>query len=87
MTESYIYAYAGAPERVLEPFEEIASTGYAPNVYISHIALLWHPAYTNLRRTERFNSFARKVGLVEYWRARGWPDLCRPAGADDFTCT
>jgi hypothetical protein len=23
---------------------------------------------------------------VDYWRARGWPDLCRPMGADDFVC-
>jgi hypothetical protein len=28
----------------------------------------------------------RKIGLVDYWRAREWPDLCCPAGADDFVC-
>jgi hypothetical protein len=28
----------------------------------------------------------RNIGLVEHWRARGWPDLCRPVGADDFVC-
>ena len=27
-----------------------------------------------------------QAGLVDYWRARGWPDLCRPMGADDFVC-
>ena len=33
----------------------------------------------------RPHSFA-KPGLVDYWRARGWPDLCRPMGVDDFVC-
>jgi hypothetical protein len=28
----------------------------------------------------------RNAGFVEYWRARGWPDLCRPLGTDDFVC-
>ena len=27
-----------------------------------------------------------KAGLVDYWRERGWPDLCRPMGANDFVC-
>ena len=25
-------------------------------------------------------------GMVDYWRARGWPDLCRPVGTNDFVC-
>jgi hypothetical protein len=24
--------------------------------------------------------------LLEYWRAYGWADACRPLGNDDFTC-
>ena len=24
--------------------------------------------------------------VLGYWRARGWPDLCRPMGADDLVC-
>ena len=26
------------------------------------------------------------AGLVDLWRERGWPDLCRPVGTDDFAC-
>jgi len=26
------------------------------------------------------------MSLANYWRARGWPALCRPVGADDFVC-
>jgi hypothetical protein len=40
-----------------------------------------------LRKTERFKALVRQFGLVDFWRARGWPDLCRPTGADDFVCT
>ena len=44
------------------------------------------PGLWRLRKTERFKAFMRKAGLVDYWRARGWPDLCHPVGADDFAC-
>jgi len=27
------------------------------------------------------------MGMVDYWRARGWPKFCQPVGADDFTCS
>jgi hypothetical protein len=26
------------------------------------------------------------MGLVDYWREHGWPDLCRADGTDDFAC-
>jgi adenylate cyclase len=39
-----------------------------------------------VRKTDRFKKVARGLGLVEYWRARGWPPQCRPVGADDFAC-
>jgi hypothetical protein len=29
---------------------------------------------------------ARKAGLVEYWRAKGWPEFCHPTIGDDFEC-
>ena len=47
---------------------------------------LFSQAYASVRKTERFKTFVRKAGFVDYWRARGWPDLCRPQGADDFVC-
>ena len=29
----------------------------------------------------------RDLGLVDYFRASGkWPDICKPAGKDDFEC-
>ena len=86
LTESYIYAYIGAADRMLEPYEEFAETGYAPNVYIQFIGLLWHPAYSAVRQTDRFKAFVRKVGLIYYWRVNGWPAFCHPMVDDDFEC-
>jgi hypothetical protein len=28
----------------------------------------------------------RKAGLVDFWRARGWPEFCHPTAAEDFVC-
>jgi TolB-like protein len=28
----------------------------------------------------------REAGFEDYWRAKGWPDQCRPLGEDDFEC-
>ena len=35
-----------------------------------------------VRKTERFKAYARKSGLVDYWRARGWPDRRRRGPRD-----
>ena len=80
---SWIYLYVGAPDRVLGSFETVAEGGRLPG---QEMAWLWHPSYAPVRKTERFKAFMRKVGFVDYWRAKGWPDLCRPVGADDFVC-
>jgi hypothetical protein len=80
---NFIYPYAGAPERMMEDYEEELKIGYigpGDNVY------LWAPAYANVRKTERFKAYMRNVGMFDYWRKNGWPDLCRPMGADDFVC-
>jgi len=28
----------------------------------------------------------RADGIVDYWRKNGWPNRCRPQGAEDFVC-
>ena len=43
-------------------------------------------ALAPVRKTERFKAYARKAGMVDYWRARGWPDMCHPATRGDFAC-
>jgi len=78
---NFAYAYTGMPERMLDWQEKSLKEGdYRP---LTHI---WWPTPSSVRKTERFKAFARSAGLVEYWRARGWPDLCRPVGTNDFAC-
>jgi hypothetical protein len=77
----FVYAHVGALDRLLEPNERTLDIDY--NVGAS---ALWHPSFADLRKTERFKTFVRKAGLVDYWKAHGWPNLCRPVGSDDFVC-
>jgi TolB-like protein/Tfp pilus assembly protein PilF len=78
-----VYPFIGALDRVLEFPERGAEINFLGTVTLSP---LWFPSHAPLRKTERFKALVRKIGLVEYWRAKGWPDLCHPTGADDFTC-
>jgi tetratricopeptide (TPR) repeat protein len=81
---SFVYLYVGAPERVLELYERGQAGGYVAGA--GNPESVWHPAYAALRKTERFKTYVRKAGSVEYWRAKGWPELCHPTTGDDFAC-
>jgi len=79
----FVYAHIGAPERTLEYPERLFELDHKdPLALVS----LWSPEFAQVRKTERFKAWVRKSGLVDYWKARGWPDLCRPIGTDDFVC-
>jgi TolB-like protein len=80
---SFAYVHVGALERTLEYPERLLDVGNLP---AAEIEVLWRPELAPLRKLERFKVFVRNAGLVDYWRARGWPDLCRPVGTDDFEC-
>jgi TolB-like protein len=79
---SFVYAHIGAADRILDFPERQLAIGY---LFGSQFGL-WLPHAEPARKTDRFKAYVRKVGLVDYWRARGWPDLCRPVGSDDFVC-
>jgi TolB-like protein len=81
---NFVYAYVGALDRAMEFPERTAKIGYLTSG--AHYPL-WHPSFAPLRKTERLKAYVRKVGLVDYWRARGWPDLCRPTTGNDFECS
>lgn len=44
------------------------------------------PSLAPFRDTPGFKFIARMNGLPEYWRAKGFPAVCRPIGDDDFEC-
>jgi TolB-like protein len=80
---SFAYRHVGAPERVLEFYEDEVKGNYFQPISATWF---WHPTYEAVRRTGRFKTVMHDFGFVDYWRARGWPAQCRPAGADDFVC-
>lgn len=76
----FAYGYVGAQERLLDYPERAMHAGQL-------LTAIWFARnYAAVRKTERFKALVREAGLVDYWKARGWPDLCRPVGADDFAC-
>ena len=80
---SFAFMHVGAPERVLEFYEDEVRADYFQPISTTWF---WHPTYAAVRQTARFKTLARDLGLVEYWRARGWPAQCRPTDGDDFVC-
>ena len=46
---------------------------------------LWHPWTAALREDPRFAEAARSLGMVEYWRIHGPPDMCELVG-DELHC-
>ncbi len=39
-----------------------------------------------IRTDPRYKALVLDMGLVDYWRQRGWPSYCWPKGEDDFEC-
>jgi tetratricopeptide (TPR) repeat protein len=79
----WVYLHVGAPQRALEYYEREAQAGFRG---FGFLPLVWHPSYAPVRKTERFKTHVRGLGLVEYWRAKGWPEFCHPTTGDDFEC-
>jgi hypothetical protein len=83
-TNGLLYAFYfdfASPDPALDAMEKMVEEGdgfYA-------LWRMWEPQFTHIRNHPRFKQLARRMGLVDYWRAWGRPDLCRPDG-DSFTC-
>lgn len=73
-------AYFGDSELALETIGE--------ELRISNVRLqtVWYPVMSEARQLPGFKTLVTDLNLVEYWRAVGWADLCRPLGEDDFEC-
>jgi TolB-like protein/Flp pilus assembly protein TadD len=76
----------GEPERSFAEFER-SSTGLSD----AYLNILWQPnAWARkARQSPAFQTFAKRIGLVDYWKQNRWPDLCQPAperGPEAFTC-
>jgi hypothetical protein len=80
----FIYLYAGAPNQALDFYEGLAEAGSL--AFGNFADFLWAPAYAPVRKTDRFKAYVRKAGMVDCWRAKGWPQWCHPTTATDFVC-
>jgi TolB-like protein/DNA-binding winged helix-turn-helix (wHTH) protein len=74
-------AYFGDPKLSLEAFAR--ETPYTTIRYTS----LWFQVMAEARQLPEFRKLVTEANLVEYWRAYGWADACRPLGDDDFECS
>jgi TolB-like protein len=57
----------------------------------AYLNWLWQPEpwSRKARQDAAFQGFAKRLGMVDYWKRYGWPDLCKPAlsaGENAFTC-
>ena len=68
---AHFAAYFGDPELALNALERGSRIS-------SDLVPCWFPAMKQVRQTPRFKDFMREIGLVDYWKEYGWPDLCRP---------
>jgi TolB-like protein/DNA-binding winged helix-turn-helix (wHTH) protein/Flp pilus assembly protein TadD len=51
-------------------------TDVAPR--LPHPGVIWIPLFTKLRSTPEFIGIVERLGMVDYWRAYGFADFCRP---------
>jgi len=52
---------------------------------------LWQPEVWSrkARQSAAFQGFAKRIGLLDYWKQNRWPDLCSPKpenGPEGFVC-
>jgi TolB-like protein/Flp pilus assembly protein TadD len=57
----------------------------------AYLNWLWQPETWSrkARHDPAFQGFAKRMGMVDYWKANHWPDLCSPVpekGPDAFAC-
>ncbi len=85
MTAPCLLMYLGYPDEAFGAMTLKNSVGWDTLLAMS----LWEPRSRDARQHPSFQKYAKTIGLVDYWKKYGWPDLCRPieGGAPDaFEC-
>jgi len=75
-----VAAYFGDPQFALKV------KGQEVRAATIRLQTLWYPVMSEVRQLPEFKKLVSDLNLVEYWRAYGWADACRPLGDNDFTC-
>lgn len=81
---NFVYAYVGAPDRMMEYPERALEAGLGTSRAFD---FSFAPLLAPVRKTERFTAFVRNSGILAYWRTKGWPEQCHPTTGDDFECS
>jgi TolB-like protein len=76
----FLAAWYRDDELVLRVWRDELPTDMLRTLYI------WGPAFSSARARPEFKALVRDLGLVDYWRAYGWADKCRPVDDLDFEC-
>ncbi|MFT5139946.1 MAG: TolB-like protein/Flp pilus assembly protein TadD [Rhodothermales bacterium] len=86
--EDYIQAlaYFGAFEEIFQVEARRLDSGNTSEPLNDMGIFFWSPQLEPLRQMPEFKELATELGLVKLWKSRGWPDMCRPVGDDDFEC-
>ena len=81
-----MYLFLHESARAFAAFEQSGS-----GVSDAFLVFLWQPLdfSRQARQHPAVQAFAQRLGMIDYWKKYGWPDLCRPAparGPDAFSC-
>jgi TolB-like protein len=81
------------PQRTLGALVVVGGGERAARFALDHINELggndwftvWRAQAGPMRASPEFQEIVTRLGLIDYWRATGWPDLCQPEG-DGIAC-
>jgi TolB-like protein len=73
-------AYLGDDEMAFDQIRQALTTNPVLGFNV------WLPVMKGMRNEPGFEPLLEQLGLVDYWRKTGWPELCRPVGVDGFEC-
>jgi tetratricopeptide (TPR) repeat protein len=81
-----VLKWLGAEAEILGFLQTLLESGRHVELSTALGQSIWIPAFAEVRQLPGFKPFLKETGLVDLWRERGWPDLCRPAGEEGFIC-